>query len=387
MTVPVFAGGAGAVAAAIVCSRMSLRRRSTSAITNPIVSSVKNTGRNLERRIGTDGYDRTMEYVNLGRTGLNVSPICLGCMTYGSKKWRPWVLEEDEARPFFRRAIEAGINFFDTADAYSVGVSETIVGRALREFTRRDDAVIATKVFFPMGPGPNDGGLSRKHIMQAVEASLRRLATEYIDLYQIHRLDPATPFEETLEALHDLVKSGKVRYIGASSMFAWQFAKMLNLATSRGWTRFVSMQNHYNLVYREEEREMIPLCIDEGIGIIPWSPLARGFLAGNRARGTERAKTDSFAQEYYFTDADNAVADRAADVAKRRGVASAQIALAWILHKPGVTAPIVGASKLSHLDDHVGALTVQLSPDEIRFLEECYQPHPVLGHESPASTS
>jgi len=380
MTVPVFAGGAGAVAAAIVCSRMSLRRRSTSAITNPIVSSVKNTGRNLERRIGTDGYDRTMEYVNLGRTGLNVSPICLGCMTYGSKKWRPWVLEEDEARPFFRRAIEAGINFFDTADAYSVGVSETIVGRALREFTRRDDAVIATKVFFPMGPGPNDGGLSRKHIMQAVEASLRRLATEYIDLYQIHRLDPATPFEETLEALHDLVKSGKVRYIGASSMFAWQFAKMLNLATSRGWTRFVSMQNHYNLVYREEEREMIPLCIDEGIGIIPWSPLARGFLAGNRARGTERAKTDSFAQEYYFTDADNAVADRAADVAKRRGVASAQIALAWILHKPGVTAPIVGASKLEHLDQAIAALDVKLDEAEMKFLEEAYKPHAVLGH-------
>jgi aryl-alcohol dehydrogenase-like predicted oxidoreductase len=321
-----------------------------------------------------------MEYVNLGRTGLKVSPICLGCMTYGSRKWRPWVLEEDEARPFFRRAIEAGINFFDTADAYSLGVSETIVGRSLKEFTRREDVVIATKVFFPMGPGPNDGGLSRKHIMQAVDASLKRLATEYLDLYQIHRLDPATPFEETLEALHDLVKSGKVLYVGASSMFAWQFAKMLNLAGARGWTRFVSMQNHYNLVYREEEREMIPLCIDEGIGIIPWSPLARGFLAGNRARGTERAKTDNFAQEYYFTDADNAVADRVAEVAKRRGVASAQIALAWVLHKPGVTAPIVGASKLEHLDQAIAALDIKLDEAEMKQLEEAYRPHAVLGH-------
>jgi len=321
-----------------------------------------------------------MDYVTLGHSGLKVSRLCLGCMTYGSKKWRPWVLEEEESKPFFRRAIEAGLNFFDTADAYSIGVSETIVGRALREYTRRDDVVIATKVFFPMGPGPNDSGLSRKHIVQAVEASLRRLATDYIDLYQIHRLDPSTPFEETLEALHDLVKSGKVLYIGASSMYAWQFAKLLHISETHRWTRFVSMQNHYNLVYREEEREMIPLCIDEGVGVIPWSPLARGFLAGNRAQGTERAKTDNFAQEYYFTDADNEVADRAAQLAKRRGVSPAQIALAWILHKPGVTAPIVGASKLTHLEDAIAALSIKLDESEINFLEECYRPHPVLGH-------
>ena len=321
-----------------------------------------------------------MKYVNLGRTGLKVSPLCLGCMTYGSKKWRPWVLEEEEARPFFRCAIEAGINFFDTADAYSVGVSETIVGRSLREFTRRDDVVIATKVFFPMGPGPNDGGLSRKHIVQAVEASLRRLATDYIDLYQIHRLDPSTPFEETIEALHDLVKTGKVLYLGASSMYAWQFAKMLHLADSHGWTRFVSMQNHYNLVYREEEREMIPLCVDEGIAVIPWSPLARGFLAGNRTRGTERAQSDAFAQEYYFRDSDFTIADRVAEVAKRRGASAAQIALAWLAHKPGITAPIVGASKLEQLEQSIAALEIPLDEADMKFLEEGYQPHPVLGH-------
>jgi len=321
-----------------------------------------------------------MQYVNLGATGLRISRLCLGCMTYGSKKWRPWVLDEDESRPFFQRAIEAGINFFDTADVYSVGVSETIVGRALREYTRRDDAVIATKVFFPMGPGPNDGGLSRRHIVQAVEASLRRLATDYIDLYQIHRLDPSTPFEETLEALHDLVRSGKVLYIGASSMYAWQFAKMLHISETHRWARFVSMQNHYNLVYREEEREMIPLCVGEGIGIIPWSPLARGFLAGNRAAGTERAKTDTFAQEYYFTDSDREVADRAAELAKRRGARPAQIALAWLLHKRGITAPIVGASKLRHLEDAIAALEIKLDDNEMNFLEESYKPHPVLGH-------
>jgi len=321
-----------------------------------------------------------MEYTTLGKTGLRVSRMCLGCMTYGSKKWRPWVLEEDEARPFFRRAIEAGINFFDTADAYSVGVSEMIVGRAMREFTRRDDVVIATKVFFPMGPGPNDQGLSRKHIMLGVEASLRRLATDYIDLYQIHRLDPQTPIEETLEALHDVVKSGKALYAGASSMYAWQFSKILHVAETRGWTQFVSMQNHYNLVYREEEREMIPLCIDRGIAVIPWSPLARGFLAGNRSRGTERAKTDSFAQEYYFTESDSAIADRVDDLAKRRGVSSAQIALAWILQKPGVTTPIVGASKLEHLEQSIAALETRLDEAEVKFLEELYQPHAVLGH-------
>ncbi len=321
-----------------------------------------------------------MQYVNLGRTGLKVSRLCLGTMTYGSSKWRPWVLDEDAARPFFKRAIEAGINFFDTADMYSVGMSETVVGRALREFTRRDDVVIATKVFFPMGPGPNDRGLSRKHIMLAIDASLRRLSTEYVDLYQIHRLDPQTPIEETLEALHDVVKSGKALYAGASSMYAWQFAKMLKVAESRGWTRFVSMQNHYNLIYREEEREMIPLCVDEGIAVIPWSPLARGFLAGNRSRATERAKTDDIAQGFYVADSDFTVADRVAEVAKRRGVGAAQIALAWILHKPGVTAPIVGASKIEQLDQSIAALEIKLDESEMKFLEEIYQPHPVLGH-------
>jgi aryl-alcohol dehydrogenase (NADP+) len=321
-----------------------------------------------------------MQYVNLGNTGLEVSRLCLGTMTYGSSKWRPWVLDEEAARPFFQRAIEAGINFFDTADMYSVGMSETVVGRALREFTRRDDVVIATKVFFPMGPGPNDRGLSRKHIMLAIEASLRRLSTEYVDLYQIHRLDPKTPIEETLEALHDVVKAGKALYVGASSMYAWQFAKMLKVAESHGWTRFVSMQNHYNLVYREEEREMIPLCIDEGIAVIPWSPLARGFLAGNRSRATERAQTDDIAQGFYVAPSDFTIADRVAEVAKKRGVSAAQIALAWILHKPGVTAPIVGASKIEQLDESIAALEIKLDASEMGFLEEAYQPHAVLGH-------
>jgi aryl-alcohol dehydrogenase-like predicted oxidoreductase len=321
-----------------------------------------------------------MHYVNLGKTGLKVSRLCLGTMTYGSSKWRPWVLDEDAARPFFQRAVEAGINFFDTADMYSVGMSETVVGRALREFTRRDDVVIATKVFFPMGPGPNDRGLSRKHIMLAIDASLRRLSTEYVDLYQIHRLDPQTPIEETLEALHDVVKAGKALYAGASSMYAWQFAKMLKAAESHGWTRFVSMQNHYNLIYREEEREMIPLCIDEGIAVIPWSPLARGFLAGNRSRATERAKTDDIAQGFYVAESDFTIADRVAEVAKKRGVGAAQVALAWILHKPGVTAPIVGASKIEQLDQSIAALEIKLDQSEIQFLEELYQPHAVLGH-------
>jgi aryl-alcohol dehydrogenase-like predicted oxidoreductase len=321
-----------------------------------------------------------MDYVNLGKTGLKVSRLCLGTMTYGSSKWRPWVLDEEAARPFFQRAIEAGINFFDTADMYSVGMSETVVGRQLREFTRRDDVVIATKVYFPMGPGPNDRGLSRKHIMLAIEASLRRLATDYVDLYQIHRSDPEIPIEETLEALHDVVKSGKALYVGASSMYAWQFSKLLHAAESHGWTRFVSMQNHYNLIYREEEREMIPLCIDEGIAVIPWSPLARGFIAGNRSRATERAKTDDIAQGFYIAESDNTIADRVAELAKRRGVSAAQIALAWILHKPGVTAPIVGASKLPQLDESIAALEIKLDESEMKFLEEMYEPHPVLGH-------
>jgi len=325
-----------------------------------------------------------MQWINLGQTGLKVSRLCLGTMTYGSKKWRPWVLEEEEARPFFRKAIEAGVNFFDTADMYSVGVSETILGHALREYTRRDDAIIATKVFYPMGPGLNDRGLSRKHIMQAIDASLRRLSTEYIDLYQIHRFDPETPIEETLEALHDVVKSGKALYIGASSMFAWQFAKMLDIAERRGWTKFVTMQNHYNLVYREEEREMIPLCIDRGIGVIPWSPLARGFLAGNRTRQqpgtTERAQTDEFAHQMYYTDSDFDVVDRVVELAKRRNVTPAQIALAWILHKPGVTAPIIGASKMEQFEQSLAALDIVLDASELQFLEEPYKPHAVLGH-------
>jgi aryl-alcohol dehydrogenase (NADP+) len=305
-------------------------------------------------------------------------------MTYGSSQWRPWILDEDAARPFFKRAIEAGINFFDTADMYSLGASEEVTGRALRDFGNRDELVIATKVFFPMTSAPNMGGLSRKHIMSAIDASLRRLGTDYIDLYQIHRLDPATPFEETLEALHDLVKSGKVRYIGASSMYSWQFAKMLHISESHGWTRFVSMQPHYNLVYREEEREMLPLCIDEGVGVIPWSPLARGFLAGNRTRDkqgdTSRAQTDDYAHQMYYTDSDFTIVERVVELAKRRGVAAAQIALAWILHRPGVTAPIVGASKLDQLEQSVAAVELELSADEMNFLEEPYVPHRVLGH-------
>ena len=321
-----------------------------------------------------------MQYVNLGKTGLKVSRLCLGTMTYGSSKWRPWVLDEEAARPFFQRAVEAGINFFDTADMYSVGLSETVVGHAIREYTRRDDVVIATKVYFPMGPGPNDRGLSRKHIMAAIDSSLRRLATEYVDLYQIHRFDPETPIEETLEALNDVVKSGKALYIGASSMHGWQLAKMLYTADSHGWTRFVSMQNHYNLIYREEEREMIPLCIDQGIAVIPWSPLARGFLAGNRKRETDRAKTDDLAQQFYIAESDFTIADRVSEVAKRRSVSPAQIALAWMLRKPGVTAPIVGASKLGQLDEAVAALEIQLDDGEMQFLEEPYQPHPIIGH-------
>ena len=303
-------------------------------------------------------------------------------MTYGTSAWRPWVLDEAESRPFLKRALDLGINFFDTADMYSLGMSEEVVGRALKEFARRDQVVIATKAFNPMGDGPNDRGLSRRHLFDAIDASLRRLGVDYVDLYQIHRFDAETPIEETLGALHDIVKAGKARYIGASSMFAWQFAKMLYVADAHGWTRFVSMQNHYNLVYREEEREMLPLCREEGIGVIPWSPLARGFLAGNRRQGeTARAKSDDFARKLYYSDSDFAVADRCVELAARRGVKPTQIALAWLLAQPGVTAPIVGASKLPHLDDHIGALGVRLTPEECAFLEERYEPHRVLGHD------
>ena len=325
-----------------------------------------------------------MEYINLGQTGLKVSRICLGTMTYGTSQWRDWVLDEEESRPFIQRALEMGINFFDTADMYSRGVSEEVLGRALKDFARREEVVIATKVFYPTKEGPNQRGLSRVHIMHAIDDSLRRLGTDYVDLYQIHRWDSETPIEETLEALHDVVKSGKARYIGASSMYAWQFSKSLYLADLHGWTRFVSMQNHYNLVYREEEREMMPLCRSEGIGVIPWSPLARGFLAGNRSREewgeTVRAKTDDFAQSMYYQDEDFEVVQRAQEIGERHGVSSAQIALAWLLHRNGVTAPIVGASKMRHLEEAVAALDIELSEEDIAYLEEPYQPHPVLGH-------
>ena len=327
-----------------------------------------------------------MDYVNLGKTGLKVSPLCLGMMSYGSSQWRDWVLDEDASRPLIRRALESGINFFDTADMYSLGVSEEITGRALREFTtRREDYVLATKVFNPMGDGPNDRGLSRKHIFDAIDASLRRLGVEYVDLYQIHRWDYQTPIEEAMEALHDVVKAGKARYIGASSMFAWQFAKAQHTAERHGWTRFVAMQNHYNLIYREEEREMIPLCLDQGIGLIPWSPLARGFLAGNRTRDgrgeTTRSLSDDYARELYYRASDFDVLDRVLALAEQRGVKPVQIALAWLLHRPGITAPIIGATRMQHLDDALAALSVTLSPDDMAFLEEPYQPHPILGHQ------
>jgi len=305
-------------------------------------------------------------------------------MTYGSPSWRQWVLPEEESRPFIKRALDLGINFFDTADMYSVGMSEEVLGRALSDFTQRDLVVIATKVFNPMGEGINQRGLSRVHIMNAVDASLRRLGTEYIDLYQIHRWDHNTPIEETMEALHDVVKSGKVRYIGASSMYTWQFTKAQYLADLHGWTRFVTMQNHYNLVYREEEREMIPYCQAEGVGIIPWSPLARGFLTGSRHRGgdreTVRSHSDPFADDMYFKDSDFDIVDRVVELAKHKQATPAQIALAWMLHKPFVTAPIIGASKMDHLEQGVQALEIHLSADEIKTLEELYQPHPVLGH-------
>lgn len=325
-----------------------------------------------------------MKYVRLGNTGLKVSRICLGTMTYGSPQWREWVLSEEESRPFIARALETGINFFDTADIYSKGESEAVLGRALKDFAKREQVVIATKVFNRMSNDPNDRGLSRKHIFDSIDASLRRLQTDYIDLYQIHRWDSETPIEETLEALHDLVKAGKVRYLGASSMYAWQFAKALYLADLHGWTRFVSMQNHYNLVYREEEREMLPLCLEEGIGVIPWSPLARGFLAGNRQKETKgetiRAQTDDFAHQLYYQDADFQVVDRVVELAQKRDVTPAQIALAWLLRQPGVTAPIIGASKMNHLEDALAALRIELTQEECKYLEEPYQPHPVLGH-------
>ncbi len=306
-------------------------------------------------------------------------------MTYGSKRWREWVLEEEESRPFLRHALELGITFFDTADMYSVGVSEEIVGRALKEFgPSRDRLVIATKVFNPMGDDPNQRGLSRKHILHAIDDSLRRLGTDYVDLYIIHRFDPETRIEETIEALHDVVKMGKARYLGASSMHAWQFAKMLYTADQMRLTRFVAMQNHYNLIYREEEREMLPLCREEGIGVTPWSPLARGFVAGNRRPEdfgeTVRAKTDEYSKKLYYQPSDFAVVERLSEIARKRRLSNAQVALAWLLAQPGVTAPIIGASKMSHLDEAVAALKVKLDESELKALAEPYQPHPVLGH-------
>lgn len=325
-----------------------------------------------------------MEYVNLGKTGLKVSRICLGMMTYGTPEWRDWILTEDQGRPFIKRAFELGINFFDTADMYSIGVCEEVSGRLLKQFAPRHEYVLATKVYMPMSDDVNDCGLSRKHIMDAIDNSLRRLDMEYVDLYQIHRWDYNTPIEETMEALHDVVKAGKARYIGASSMFAWQFAKAQHVAVRNGWTRFVSMQNHMNAAYREEEREMLPLCIDQGVGVIPWSPLARGFLAGNRKRDehtpTRRAKSDDFAQFMYFNDADFDVVDQVVAIAEARGVKPAQIALAWLLHKKGVTSPIVGASKMHHLEEAVAAVDIQLSDEEIQQIEEPYVPHTILGH-------
>lgn len=329
-----------------------------------------------------------MQQVRLGGTGLKVSRLCLGCMTYGSPSWRPWVLDEEQSRPMIRRALEQGITFFDTADMYSLGRSEEIVGKILLEHVRRDDVVIATKLFNKMSDAPNDRGLSRKHVMAAIDDSLRRLGTDYIDLYQIHRMDPETPWEETLDALNDVVRAGKVRYLGASSMYAWQFMKALGIQEKNGWAKFVAMQPHYNLIYREEEREMLPLCRAEGIGVIPWSPLARGFLAGNRqldgdrrTGATARAETDGFAKHLYYQPQDFTVAARVQKLAEKRGHAPAQLALAWMLSKPVVTAPIIGATTIAQLDQLVGALEVPLTFQDVAYLEEPYQPKAVAGHD------
>jgi 1-deoxyxylulose-5-phosphate synthase len=325
-----------------------------------------------------------MNYVNLGSSGLRVSRVCLGMMGFGNESERQWVIDEDAAEPIVKAAVEGGVTFFDTADTYSGGASEVATGKLVSKYLTRDEAVIATKVFMPMTPGENGGGLSRKHILSGIDASLRRLDMEYVDLYQIHRWDPRTPIAETMGALHEVVQSGKARYIGASSMFAWQFSKAQYVAEQRGWTKFVSMQNHYNLIYREEEREMIPLCLDQGVGCIPWSPLARGILAGNRTRDggrlTTRSTTDPFADYLYEQPTDFDVVEAAQAVAGARGVPTAQVALAWLLTKPGVTAPIVGSTKLAHLEDALAAEALTLTEDEVANLEKAYVPHPVLGH-------
>jgi aryl-alcohol dehydrogenase-like predicted oxidoreductase len=325
-----------------------------------------------------------VNYTHLGATGLRVSRICLGMMSYGSSGWRDWVLDEADAEPIVKAAVEGGITFFDTADMYSLGASEEVTGRLLPKYLSRDDMVVATKVFNPMGPGENQRGLGRKHVLASIDASLGRLGMDYVDLYQTHRWDNDTPIEETMEALDDIVRAGKARYIGASSMFAWQFAKAQHVASANGWTRFASMQPHYNLLYREEEREMIPQCLDQGVGVIPWSPLARGVLAGNRGRqgerNTTRASSDGFADYLYAQPTDFDVVDRVVEVAEERGVKPAQVALAWVLQKPGITAPIIGATKLSHLEDALAAEELTLTDEEVARLEEPYVPHPVLGH-------
>lgn len=323
-----------------------------------------------------------MEYIRLGNTGLKVSKLCLGTMTYAepSEQW-PWALGQEKSRPFIKKALELGINFFDTADVYGNGTSEEIVGGALKDYAKREDVVIASKVFGSVQEGVNRMGLSRKHIMHAIDDSLERLGTDYIDLYQIHRWDYDTPIEETMQALHDVVKSGKARYIGASSMYAWQFAKAQNIAEKNGWTKFVSMQPHYNLVYREEEREMFPLCEDQNIAVIPWSPLARGLLTkkADQRNASQRSQSDAFGDSMYGNYTDFEIADRVSEIAEKRDVPNAQIALAWMLSKKAITSPIIGATKLKYLEDAVGALSIQLLPDEIQYLEELYQPHEVLG--------
>ncbi|MBO0776658.1 MAG: aldo/keto reductase [Actinobacteria bacterium] len=326
-----------------------------------------------------------MRYVRFGRTGLRVSRVCLGAMSFGTSSERPWAVGEEAAEPIVRAAAEGGVTFFDTADAYNGGASEVITGRLLGKFFQRDEVVVATKVFFPTGEGENDRGLSRKHILAAIDASLARLGMDYVDIYQIHRWDPHTPIEETMEALNDVVRAGKARYLGASSMYAWQFAKAQHTAERNGWTRFSSMQNHYNLIYREEEREMIPQCLDQGVAVIPWSPLARGLLAGTKTRSgerrTSRSGTDSLVDDLYNQPSDFDVVDRVAAIAGERDVPPAQIALAWLLHRPGVTCPIVGATRPGHVEDAIAAEKLELTEDEMKRLEEPYRPHPVLGHQ------